>query len=73
MSLFLYLEGSLGYYFETGYNFGPNSYVSVVHISPTYMRRNIHPVVGIASLNSLQFHAVNSASVYALSLKLFRV
>jgi len=74
MSLYLYMGGSLSYYFETDNdNFGPNNYISVLYISPAYMRKSIHSAVRIASLNSLCLHAINNASMYALSIKLLRM
>jgi len=60
--------------FETGHDsFCPNNHVLVVNISTAYMRKIIPSAIGIASLNSLRLHAINSASVYALTIMLLRM
>jgi hypothetical protein len=69
MSLYLYLEASLGFFFQRGYDiFGPNSYVFVLNIFPAYVMKIIHSAVGIVSLNSLRLHAIISASEYDLTI-----
>jgi len=52
---------------------GPNSYVLVLNISTAYMRKIIPSAVGIASLNSLRLHAINSPSLYALTIMLLHL
>ena len=71
LAVLVYLEGSLGRFFETGHdNFDPKSYVLFTHISSSYTTHSIHSAVGIASLYSLCLQAINSASMYALTIML---